>query len=41
MRLEVSVAKPLGAFTLEAAFASAGGVTPPVGRSGSGQSSVL
>ena len=41
MRLEVSVAKRLGAFALEAAFASGGGVTALFGRSGSGKSSVL
>ena len=41
MRLEVSVAKRLGAFTLEAAFASDGGVTALFGRSGSGKTSVL
>jgi molybdate transport system ATP-binding protein len=41
MRLEVSIAKRLGAFTLEAAFASDGGVTALFGRSGSGKTSVL
>ena len=41
MRLEVSVAKRLGAFALEAAFASDGGVTALFGRSGSGKTSVL
>jgi molybdate transport system ATP-binding protein len=41
MRLEVSVAKHLGAFALEAEFASDGGVTALFGRSGSGKTSVL
>ena len=41
MRLEVSVARRLGAFALEAAFASDGGVTALFGRSGSGKTSVL
>ena len=41
MRLEVSVARRLGAFALEAAFASGGGVTALFGRSGSGKTSVL
>jgi len=41
MRLEVSVARRLGAFGLEAAFASDGGVTALFGRSGSGKTSVL
>ncbi|HKI63168.1 MAG TPA: molybdenum ABC transporter ATP-binding protein [Burkholderiales bacterium] len=41
MKLEVSVGKRLGAFTLEAAFASDGGVTALFGRSGSGKTSVL
>ncbi|MGA7985959.1 MAG: molybdenum ABC transporter ATP-binding protein [Burkholderiales bacterium] len=41
MRLEVSIAKRLGAFALEAAFASGGGVTALFGRSGSGKTSVL
>ena len=41
MRLEVSVGKRLGAFALDAAFASDGGVTALFGRSGSGKTSVL
>jgi molybdate transport system ATP-binding protein len=41
MRLEVSVGKRLGAFTLDAAFASDRGVTALFGRSGSGKTSVL
>jgi molybdate transport system ATP-binding protein len=41
MRLEVSVTRRLGAFALEAAFASDGGVTALFGRSGSGKTSVL
>jgi molybdate transport system ATP-binding protein len=41
MRLEVSVGKALGAFALDAAFASDGGVTALFGRSGSGKTSVL
>jgi molybdate transport system ATP-binding protein len=41
MKLEVCVARRLGAFTLDAAFASDGGVTALFGRSGSGKTSVL
>jgi molybdate transport system ATP-binding protein len=41
MKLEVSVGTRLGAFALEAAFASDGGVTALFGRSGSGKTSVL
>jgi len=41
MRLEVSIGKRLGAFALEAEFASEGGVTALFGRSGSGKTSVL
>ncbi|MGH8736320.1 MAG: molybdenum ABC transporter ATP-binding protein [Burkholderiales bacterium] len=41
MKLEVSVARRLGAFTLDVAFVSGGGVTALFGRSGSGKTSVL
>jgi molybdate transport system ATP-binding protein len=41
MMLEVSVRRRLGAFTLDAAFHSDGGVTALFGRSGSGKTSVL
>jgi len=41
MRLEVTAAKRLGAFALEAEFASEGRVTALFGRSGSGKTSVL
>jgi molybdate transport system ATP-binding protein len=41
MMLEVSVRRRLGAFTLDTAFESDGGVTALFGRSGSGKTSVL
>jgi len=41
MRLEVSVGRRLGAFSLAAEFAGEGGVTALFGRSGSGKTSVL
>ena len=39
--LRVDVTKTLGATTVEAAFASEGGVTALFGRSGSGKSSLV
>ncbi len=41
MRLEVEIAKKLGAFALEARFAAGGQLTALFGRSGSGKTSVL
>ena len=41
MMLSVDVSHGLGAFSLEAVFASEGGVTALFGRSGSGKTSLL